>query len=126
MASVTSVSVAEVKQIINTSLTDAEVLAAVSTAQAIINSQLASSGLTGQHLREIIRWLSAHFVAVRDQDEGMVMEQRIGDTAVRYGGRLGEGLKLTRYGQQVLILDTTGTLAAFGRQRAEFKVMDRT
>jgi hypothetical protein len=62
---------------------------------------------------EIERWLTAHFMAVAE-GSGLA-ERRVGDTTIRYHTpKVGLGLDATLYGQQVLLLDTTGTLAGAG------------
>jgi hypothetical protein len=62
---------------------------------------------------EIERWLTAHLMAVADGSN--LAERRVGDTTIRYHTpKVGLGLDATLYGQQVLLLDTTGTLAGAG------------
>ena len=54
----------EVKEIIKTKLTEAEVTPYVTSANILVTQVLGSSGLGFDVLREIERWVSAHMIAV--------------------------------------------------------------
>jgi len=69
------------------------------------------SGLGAATLKEIERWLAAHFVAIRDQ---RTAKDSVGDSSHTYGGKTGMGLDFTSYGQMAKALDTTGYLATVG------------
>ena len=69
------------------------------------------SGLGAATLKEIERWLAAHFIAIRDQ---RTVKDAVGDSSHTYGGKTGMGLDATLYGQQVKLLDTTGYLVSVG------------
>lgn len=74
-------------------------------------------------LKEIERWLAAHFLAVRDP---RLTQQRIGDASENYEGAVGvlaQGLEATRYGRQAVAIDPTGGLAAAHKQRATLKAL---
>lgn len=82
----------------------------IETGSAVVDNLHAADSKTlldDVRLELIERWLSAHFYAIRDA-------RRTGDTAgdvsATYESKVDFGLKLTRYGQQALILDTTGYL----------------
>jgi hypothetical protein len=108
----------EVKEIISTSL---DTTAFITAANLIVSEFLDSSGLTDAHLKEIERWLAAHLVAIRDPK---VLSEAIGDAQATYEvGILGRGLNFTSYGQQVLILDTTGKLASVGKREAKIETI---
>ena len=87
------------------------------TATVLVDTYLGSVGLSATLLTEIERWLAAHFLEVASPS---VVSKRLGDTAVTMDKmKLGDALKGTRYGQQVLLLDTSGTLAQVaGMKRA--------
>ena len=72
-------------------------------------------------LKEIERWLAAHFACIRDP---LFREARTaGDQMVFERGQAGTGLSATSYGQQALLLDTSGILAQVTTtKRASFKV----
>jgi len=103
------VNTAEIKEIMDTTIEDMTPF--ITVANLLVEQYLASSNLSAQHLKEIERWLSAHFAAIMDP---RVRKRTIGDGAESYaisGGYKG-GLDATPYGQQAMVLDTTGKLAA--------------
>lgn len=117
MARVTS---DEVKEIIETSLTD--ISAFITSANLIVTNVLSEEGLGTSTLKEIERWLAAHLVAIRDPK---VKSEKAGDGAAVYEmGTLGKGLDFTSFGQQVKLLDTSGKLANLGRIPAKLKAVD--
>ena len=68
-----------------------------------------AAGLTdADDLKEIERWLGAHLIAIRDPQAA---SERAGDVAQSLQQRVDLHFNQTRYGQQALIPDTTGTLA---------------
>ena len=117
MARVTN---AEVKEIIDTELTEAQVAPFVEIANLIVTDRL-----TGEHstalLKEIERWLAAHFAAIRDP---RAKSEKTADASATYYGNAGLGLNHTPYGQQVLAMDTTGILASLGKRKASFRTID--
>lgn len=65
--------------------------------------------LSDDRLKEIERWLSAHFAAVRTP---LTTQEQAGPVSqYLQRGTPGKRLESTQYGQQALLLDTTGTLA---------------
>ena len=79
----------------------------ISVANMIVNEELAPKGaLSVQRLFEIERYLSAHFYAVQDPQ---AQSESVG-VSTSYEGSASENLKRTRYGQQAIVLDTTGRL----------------
>lgn len=101
-------STTEVLAILDTTLTNLEPFIII--ANQTVNRHLLGKAMDDAELKEIERWLSAHFAAVRDP---RVRERKIGDASEKYaisGGYAGS-LDGTPYGQQVLVLDYTGTLA---------------
>lgn len=79
----------------------------IEQATMLVDEELAPRGtLTALRLKMIELNLAAHFYCVRDpktQNESAGISQS-------FEGSASEGLKRTRYGQQALILDTTGRL----------------
>jgi hypothetical protein len=53
-------------------------------------------------------YLSAHFVTIRDPE---LISEKLGDASDTYAGAFGEGLSLTRWGQQAKLLDKCGILS---------------
>ncbi|MGM0409194.1 MAG: hypothetical protein ACQEQF_00410 [Bacillota bacterium] len=108
----------EVKEIINTEIT---VDPFITAANLIVTNKLGSSALGDELLKEIERWLSAHLVAVSDK---RISQESMGDASVKFDtNKKGLGLDSTEYGQQVKLLDTTGTLSKLGLKKPVFNVM---
>lgn len=115
---------AEVKQIIDTALTEDEISPFLATANSLVSLVVSNEGYADSHLEKIERWLAAHFVAVRDP---RIMSQKIDDADAVYTAfsMHGLGLQLTTYGQQVLLLDFHGKFAAIqnAKRPAEVRVI---
>lgn len=118
----TRVSVEEVKLIISTTIGDPAVFEHIEVASHLVDDLLVGKGLSTERLRDVELYLSAHFVAIRDQDAGQITDKTVDTTTATYGGDLGVALSFTRYGQQALALDTSGTLTSVGKARAQFRV----
>ena len=97
-------------------LPDAKITPFILTADKLITSILVGTTLSSDTLYEIEKWLSAHLIASITQRA--VIEEKIGDAAVRYNASKGEGLASTPYGQAVLLLDTSGLLAKLMKLKA--------
>lgn len=113
----------ELKRIISTSVKENILRAQVEIASHLIDDVLGSSGLSAVRLKDIELYLAAHFTSIYSPSDGQVVELKMGETEEKYGAGesvLGEGLKLTTFGQQALALDTTGALAALGKRTALF------
>ncbi len=115
------VSVEEVKRIISTTIEDSSVYEHTVVASRLVDDLLTGKGMSAGRLRDIELYFSAHLVAVRDQEAGQVVSRDVGGTAAEYGGDLGQALSFTRYGQQAMVLDTSGTLSTVGKVRAQFR-----
>lgn len=110
----------EVKEIIETDLTDSLINAFINSAHYFIQENLLNKGLSANILTQIELWLSAHFLAIRDQR--VESESIAGEWQAKYQGKTGMGFEATTYGQQALMLDTTGTLASAGLKAITFEV----
>ena len=120
------VSSKEVRDIVDTDLlvsTTEDLTAFITAANLIVTSKLGGeTSISAEEAKEIERWLSAHFVAIRSPG---LRSQKLGDgQAVYQIGYLGRGLEATRYGQQVMLLDTTGILARLGKRSAKVETLD--
>ena len=84
----------------------------VDDADALVTEVLGTSGFTDERLSLITKYLAAHFY-VLGQQEGGIFEETIGQASEKRGSTftLGQGMRLTRWGQMVLGLDTTGGFA---------------
>lgn len=72
-------------------------------------------------LKEIERWLAAHFLAMRQKQT--TKEDISGAISETYEGKYGLGLDFTRYGQQAKILDPTGNLSKAGTAKSGATMM---
>jgi len=113
------VSSSEVQEIVSNP-NSVTLTAFITAANILVTKVLGDSGLDADHLKEIERWLAAHFFCVRDP---RAAAKGVSNSSVTFQGKTDLGLKHTSYGQQVLILDTTGKLAELGKQRAQFAVV---
>lgn len=101
--------------------TTVDTLPFIAVASLLVDQYVGAAGWSLAMAVEIERWLTAHLMEVAAP---MATQRRLGTTDVRYEqAQLGEGLKATRFGQQVLLLDTSGMLAGQGSLlRATFDV----
>jgi len=112
---------AEVKEVIDTTLTSLTPFILVASQQV---DRIGTVGtLSAAVLKEIERWLAAHFVALRDK---RTSKDNVGDSSHTYEGKTGMGLDFTRYGQMAKMLDTTGTLAKAGLKKAALTYLGGT
>ena len=84
----------------------------ITTASALVDdvaSADTNGDLTSDRLELIERWLSAHFYAMRDP---RFVFERAGPVSATYQSKIDLNLALTHYGQQAMVLDTTGALRA--------------
>ena len=112
------VTATEVKEIMdNCTKSDTVINAFITSGTLIIDEVFAGETVLGTDtLKEIERWFVAHMVA--STVDRQTSEEKIGDATVKYAGKWGEGLKMTSYGQMVLLLDTTGKMSNIGKQAA--------
>ncbi|MBI4137557.1 hypothetical protein HY469_05850 [Candidatus Roizmanbacteria bacterium] len=124
------VTIAEVEEIIDTDLSDAQITAMISAANIIVTNGPATStkpALNSDELKEIERWLAAHFVCIRDP---VSLRAKIGDSdtwnfPASVTTAWGKGLLLTVYGSQAVAMDRSGKLANLGLQRGSFRASPR-
>jgi hypothetical protein len=109
----------EVKEVINTSLTSIQVAPMITAANLLVTAKCV--GYSADELKEIERWLSAHFVSVRDPSKSALVSKTVGEASETYqvsrGSNVSFALETSPYGQQALILDYLGCLASLGRQK---------
>ena len=104
------VTVAEVEQIIqiDSSFVDADVTICINGANIIVTQVCVDSSLTTPQLKEIERWLSAHLCAIRQKQ---VSRERADVVEQAFQHKLGLNFQVTMYGQQAMMLDTSGALS---------------
>ncbi len=107
---------ADIREILDTELSDASLRAFISAANMTINRILLNSTYTEDELFEIERWLSAHFAVSREKP--VSSESALG-ASESYSISVAMGLDGSFYGQQVKILETEGILAGRERRRAQ-------
>lgn len=108
------VTASEVKEIMDTTLSDVIVGAYITSANTLVNSVL-GTGATDL-LKEIERWLTAHMIAVTR--ERQAQKEGAGGAYIEYTGKYGQDLSSTSYGQMAMALDTTGALAGLAGKSA--------
>ena len=120
---------AEVKEIISTPLTELQAAPMITAANILVTAKCSPAGYSAAELKEIERWLSAHFVAVRDPS-GSISEKKIGEAQEKYQrgskAQSKEALEGTPYGQQALVLDYKGSLTDLGRRQASIRAFGAT
>ncbi len=95
--------------------TTQEVLPFLLTASTLVDTYMTQAGYAASLLAEIEKWWCAHLMEATDP---RAMTTALGDTRVtRSQGKLGKGLEGTMYGQQVLLLDTSGLLVGIGTMK---------
>jgi hypothetical protein len=96
----------------------------IATAHIVVSEQLIGKGLSDDRLKQIELYLAAHYTAV-SEEHGALKSSKMGESTDVYDLNVGEGLKLTRFGQQALSLDTSGTLRSMGRTgaNAQFRIL---
>lgn len=114
MARVTATDVLAIMK--GSTLTDDELLPHIAAANAIVTGKCASdTDYTAAHLKEIERFLSAHFACSADPT---VAQETIGAATVVYDGKTGMGLDSSPFGQRAKVLDFNGLLGEGKRQTA--------
>lgn len=104
----------DVREIMETSLTDIQLEAFTMAATLLINEKLSSSGLSDDLLFEIERWLTAHFATSREK---LTTSESMGGASDSYAVQIGLGLNGSFYGQQVKLLDSSGILAGLDERK---------
>jgi len=98
----------------------------VKMATLIVDEDLASKGLTDARLEAIELNLAAHF-AILGIERGGLTRYQVGESSESYkeGSNSDRGYILTRYGQQAISLDNSGTLVnqATPMKHAQFRVV---
>ena len=99
---------AEVREIIEIDSSITDLTPFITPANLIVTKECTDSSLDAAQLKEIERWLAAHFVAIRDMRSA---REQAGQVSIGYQWKLGLNLQVTMYGQQAIMLDTSGALA---------------
>ena len=119
------VSAGQVKEVIETSLSDSVVTASmINTANLYVDTHLLDVGHSTGILERIELYLAAHIVALTEE-RGSLKGGKFGDASEFLSDVYSAGFRSTRFGQFALSLDTSGTLARLGQPllKAEFVVV---
>lgn len=125
MASRTSAE--RVKEIVTTSISD-EVVASnmLFTANNLVTTHLLNEGYSSDTLEQIEMYLAAHLVALSEEKGGLIRTQ-FGDAEEWYSDQYDTGLRMTRFGQTALALDSSGVLANISAAakvlKAQFRIV---
>lgn len=114
-----------VKEVVPTEIADSVVLTNfIDTANLFVDTHLAAAGHSDAILAKIELYLAAHYTALTEEQGGLT-RSKLGDADESFANIYDQGLKATRFGQQALALDTTGTLnsVAATQLKAEFRVV---
>jgi len=90
--------------------TTIDAAAVTEAANVFVDANLLAKGLTEPVLRQIELFLASHFL-VLTVEKGSLAAETLGEGTDRLHDTYAAGLKSTRFGQQAILLDTTGTLA---------------
>jgi len=114
----------EIREIIDTDLTDAQINAAINTAYFITLALVGKLGSCGgsSTLCEIQKYLAAHFVSIHQRQTKN--ESIGGEWSVSFTTPEGLGLDASLQGQQAKAMDCSGTLAKMGLKKATFQVVN--
>lgn len=116
----------EVHALINSTETGIDLTPQINAANLMVTEDLATSGLSDDRKRLISLYLAAHF-SILTLERGGLTHYEVGESVEKYPGVAGsaQGLNATKWGQQAVALDTSGTLAlnAQPTQKAEFRVV---
>lgn len=123
MTTLSTPTVDEVRSVITTSLSDAQVLTMIADAALVVSRCPSIADAPESVQSAVVRWAAAHLIAIREPS-GLVTQKSMGDASESYArAPLGVGLSGTFYGQQAILLDPTGCLERLGRQRAFMRVL---
>lgn len=124
-----SVEVGELRKLVDIPLDkgDADLQPFITIANLLVTENLASKGLSDDRLTAIGLFLAAHFTTIGIEHGGLA---RWGiDRNIEYYKEIDpkiQGLGSTHWGQQAMMLDTSGTLSQLtAEKRALFKVIPR-
>ena len=104
----TKTTVDEVKKIIETDLEDDDVTSYIESTYAFLDNVLSTKLTDGALLTRIHQWVTAHFLA--STREQQLSSAEAGSAKAKFQGMTGMRLESTHYGQNAMVMDTTGTL----------------
>ncbi len=114
-----------IQDIMDTAVDVGNITTYLNIANNYVTQNLGSSGLDTATLADIEAFITAHFIAMTKERQGM--KEKIGDVSVEYQGEFGKFLEMTTYGQSALLLDSTGILSSVssGTKKASIKAINQ-
>jgi hypothetical protein len=85
----------------------------IDVASELVTECCSAAGYTEQRLTMIETWLAAHFYSMKDRQ---VTSEGVSGVSQSYESNVGQALFFTRHGQQAMLLDTAGGLAALSKK----------
>lgn len=121
--SFTKPSVAAVRVLITTTMSDDAVQSFIDDASVMVKP--CALGIDCDTMTVIVKYLAAHMIALSATKGGGALSQKsLGDASESYARTAsGTGLSETAYGQLALNLDPTGCLANLGKRKAFAKLL---
>ena len=115
----------EVNAILSESVATGTVDSFILTANELVTEVLGSDTTITDALKEQIEcWLTAHIIVATIQRSKMLKEAGGGPApSVKFSDSFGQQLRSTTYGQTVLMLDSTGKMAALGKRRPALRAI---
>lgn len=114
----------EVKAIIATTLGDAAVDAFVADALLFVEDCPAVALVSASKQKAIIKYLAAHLIVCSNPTLATVTQRSLGDASDSYAvAPAGNDLRSTTFGQQALLLETSGCLEGLGKRKAFVEVL---
>ena len=84
----------------------------ITAADIVIDDHAAIAALSDATTKEISRWLAAHFTSIMDK---RVASEKAGSVSQDFQYKLGLNFQVTMYGQQAMMLDSSGTLSRLNK-----------
>jgi hypothetical protein len=116
------VSAVEVREVMDVAAELTNLTPYINLANRFTTATLASAGLIEAVLKDIELMLSCHFITLRDP---RVASEGVATVSQSFQYSVGKGLEASMYGQQAMMIDTSGTLFRLnkkgGTQSATFK-----
>jgi hypothetical protein len=112
----------QLKGIFPSQLTDPVLQMFLDTAIELVEERFAKAQIGDDRKEKITLFIAAHLA---HSAAPRVESERVGDYSYSVQGKTGMDLSATYYGQNALLLDTSGTLKKLGKTVATFDIMTK-
>lgn len=105
-------------------VTDADIQVFIDDAVLLAEQCASVAAMSATKQAAVIKWITAHLMSFRFGAAGGVASETLGDASRSYavGSRTyGNDLTSSFYGQQAILLDSTGCLKRLGRDKITFQ-----